>query len=165
MYAPPPPELCCGALADAQKIGGSLAKLIYYSRESLARDGGGRFIFKNFETDQIDDCVAFMSNLQAKQQSLNGSKPGDLCVMATGGGAYKFYDKIKDALGVEVIQEDEMECLIIGTALVLPSGRVIAKPVQDSISSSRNSRARSLLTAKRIPCNLSRRGQTSTPIS
>lgn len=34
--------------------------------------------------------------------------------MATGGGAYKFYDIIKEVLGVEIIREDEMECLIIG---------------------------------------------------
>jgi type II pantothenate kinase len=34
--------------------------------------------------------------------------------MATGGGAFKFYDRIREALGVEVIREDEMECLIIG---------------------------------------------------
>ena len=34
--------------------------------------------------------------------------------MATGGGAYKFYDRIKEALGVEITREDEMECLIIG---------------------------------------------------
>lgn len=34
--------------------------------------------------------------------------------MATGGGAYKYYEKIKDALGVDVIREEEMECLIIG---------------------------------------------------
>lgn len=34
--------------------------------------------------------------------------------MATGGGAYKFYDTIRDALEVEVLREDEMECLIAG---------------------------------------------------
>jgi hypothetical protein len=34
--------------------------------------------------------------------------------MATGGGAYKYYDKLKEALGVNVLREDEMECLIIG---------------------------------------------------
>lgn len=44
----------------------------------------------------------------------NGSAPYELCVMATGGGAYKFYDMLKDALGVNVLREDEMECLIIG---------------------------------------------------
>jgi len=43
-----------------------------------------------------------------------GNRPSDLCVMATGGGAYKYYDKIREALGVEVQREDEMECLIIG---------------------------------------------------
>jgi type II pantothenate kinase len=69
----------------------------------------------NFETDRIDDCVEFMKQLKAKQQKLNGSRPGALCVMATGGGAYKYYDKIREALGSDVLREDEMECLIIGT--------------------------------------------------
>jgi type II pantothenate kinase len=55
-----------------------------------------------------------MRHLRDKQLTLNGSQPGELCVMATGGGAYKFYDKIRDALGVDVLREDEMECLIIG---------------------------------------------------
>ena len=51
-----------------------------------------------------------------KQRNINGSsRLSELCVMATGGGAYKYYDKIKEALGVEVIREDEIECLIIGT--------------------------------------------------
>lgn len=39
--------------------------------------------------------------------------------MATGGGAYKFYNKMKEILHVDVIREDEMECLIIGMALAL----------------------------------------------
>ena len=34
--------------------------------------------------------------------------------MATGGGAYKFYKMIREALGVDVVREDEMECLMIG---------------------------------------------------
>jgi type II pantothenate kinase len=55
-----------------------------------------------------------MKQLKIKQQKLNGSRPGELCVMTTGGGAYKFYDKIRDALGVDVLREDEMECLVIG---------------------------------------------------
>lgn len=41
-------------------------------------------------------------------------KKNRLHIMATGGGAYKYYDKIKEALGVEVYREDEMECLIVG---------------------------------------------------
>ena len=39
--------------------------------------------------------------------------------MATGGGAYKYYDRLKEVLGVEVIREDEIECLIIGTLLLV----------------------------------------------
>lgn len=80
----------------------------------MSKEPGGRLNFLNFETKRIDDCLAFMQQLKLKQQALNGSKPGELCVMATGGGAYKYYEKIKEALGVNVLREDEMECLIIG---------------------------------------------------
>ncbi|OTB02880.1 hypothetical protein M426DRAFT_322302 [Hypoxylon sp. CI-4A] len=98
----------------AVDIGGSLAKLVYFSRESHTTDPGGRLNFQSFETDRIDDCIEFMRHLKDKQLALNGSRPGELCVMATGGGAYKFYDRIRQRLGVDVLREDEMECLIIG---------------------------------------------------
>ncbi|KAF9765650.1 hypothetical protein IL306_002071 [Fusarium sp. DS 682] len=94
-------------------IGGSLIKLVYFSREVDSTDPGGRLNFQSFETDRIDDCVEFMRHLR-DNQLVNGSQPGELCVMATGGGAYKYYDKIRAALEVDVSQEDEMECLIIG---------------------------------------------------
>lgn len=68
----------------------------------------------NFETERIDLCIDFIRQLKQKHQKLNGSTPDELCVMATGGGAYKYYDKIKGILGVDVLREDEMECLIIG---------------------------------------------------
>jgi type II pantothenate kinase len=55
-----------------------------------------------------------MRDLRDRQQPLNGSKPSALQVVATGGGAYKYYDKIRDVLGVDVLREDEMECLIVG---------------------------------------------------
>lgn len=35
-------------------------------------------------------------------------------MVATGGGAFKFYDKLKQALDVNILREEEMECLIIG---------------------------------------------------
>lgn len=95
-------------------IGGSLAKLVYFSREAHSTEPGGRLNFLSFETDHIRDCIEFMKHLKDKQQALNGSKPGELCVMATGGGAYKYHDMIRDELGVDVLREDEMECLIIG---------------------------------------------------
>lgn len=80
---------------------------------------GGRLNFLKFETDQIDECFQFVRQLKMEQQQLtNGSiSPEQLCVMATGGGAYKYYDEMKRVLGVEVLREDEMECLIMGQCL------------------------------------------------
>lgn len=98
----------------ALDIGGSLAKLVYFSREPNSQELGGRLNFLNFETDRIGQCFEFVQQLKTKQQALNGSQPGELCVMATGGGAYKYYDDMKKVLGVEVLREDEMECLIMG---------------------------------------------------
>src|SRR6202012_6247468 len=90
------------------------AKLVYFSREPGSMHGGGRLNFLNFETDRIDICIDFIQELKKTQSKLNGSTPQELCVMATGGGAYKFYNRMKEVLHVDVVQEDEMECLIIG---------------------------------------------------
>ncbi|KXJ93767.1 fumble-domain-containing protein [Microdochium bolleyi] len=98
----------------AVDIGGSLAKLVYFSREAHSREPGGRLNFLSFETDHIDDCIEFMHHLKDKQLALNSSVPSDLCVMATGGGSFKYYDRIRKRLGIDVHREDEMECLIIG---------------------------------------------------
>jgi len=84
---------------------------VYFSRGA---EPGGRLNFQNFETDRIDDCIEFMKHLRDEQLTRNGSRPSELSIMATGGGAYKFYDKIREGLGVDVMREDEMECLIIG---------------------------------------------------
>lgn len=100
---------------SCEQIGGSLAKLVYFSRERDSNGLGGRLSFLKFEADRIDQCFEFVQELKTKQQTLNGSRPGELCVMATGGGAYKYYDEMKRVLGVEVLREDEMECLIIGS--------------------------------------------------
>lgn len=40
-------------------------------------------------------------------------------IMATGGGAHKFFDRIKEELGVEVRREEEMECLVLGLGFVM----------------------------------------------
>jgi type II pantothenate kinase len=99
----------------AADIGGSLAKVVYFSRENGVAESGGRLNFLSFETDKIDDCIEYLRQLQSKYKKTNGeSKGAELLVMATGGGAFKFYDRIKDRLGVDVVQEDEMECLIMG---------------------------------------------------
>ncbi|KAI9812075.1 MAG: hypothetical protein M1832_000628 [Thelocarpon impressellum] len=113
----------------AVDIGGSLAKLVYFSREPDASvSGGGRLNFLSFETDRIDECLAFMQRLKREQQALSGGRPGELCVVATGGGAFKHYDDIRQALGVEVLREDEMECLIIGTRPRRPRGVPLGPP-------------------------------------
>lgn len=39
-------------------------------------------------------------------------------VMATGGGAHMYYDRLRTDLGVEVRREEEMECLILGLGFV-----------------------------------------------
>ncbi|MCJ1422929.1 hypothetical protein MMC29_000809 [Sticta canariensis] len=102
------------ASSSPYTIGGSLAKLVYFSRERDSDGLGGRLNFLKFEVDRIERCFEFVQELKTKQQTLNGSEPGELCVMATGGGAYKYYDEMKRVLGVEVLREDEMECLIMG---------------------------------------------------
>lgn len=99
----------------AADIGGSLAKVVYFSRENGHAKTGGRLNFLSFETERIDECIEYLRQLQSKHMRVNGStKAAELSVMATGGGAYKFYDRIKEQLGVDVVREDEMECLIMG---------------------------------------------------
>jgi fumble protein len=92
-----------------------LIKLCYWSFEQDTEETGGRLNFRKFPTDRIDTCIEFMKRLTAKHRMRNGGGDNSrLYLVATGGGAYKFYDQIKSALGVEVMREDEMECLIIG---------------------------------------------------
>ncbi|KAL9127172.1 MAG: hypothetical protein Q9217_003905 [Psora testacea] len=99
----------------ALDIGGSLAKLVYFSQERDSKGLGGRLNFLKFETNRISQCFEFIQQLQSKQRTLHGSKAGEeLLVIATGGGAYKYYNEMKRVLGVEVLREDEMECLIMG---------------------------------------------------
>ncbi|TKX25589.1 pantothenate kinase [Elsinoe australis] len=102
----------------AADIGGSLAKVVYFAPETGKGGGagakGGRLHFLRFETDKIDACIEFLRGLQNQQRSRAGKRAQKLCVMATGGGAFKYYDRIKERLGVDVVREDEMECLIQG---------------------------------------------------
>lgn len=92
-----------------------MAKLVYFTREIDAEDNGGRLNFINFETHRIDICIDFIRQLKEEHEQRNGKARDELCVVATGGGAYKFYDKLKEALDVNILREEEMECLIIGT--------------------------------------------------
>ncbi|KAK9456573.1 type II pantothenate kinase [Dipodascopsis uninucleata] len=102
-------------------IGGSLAKLVYFTKDG--DNLGGRLNFTMFETENIDKCIEFMKGLISKRkeslkngtEEIKGEKrSSDMYLMATGGGAYKFYDILREKLQVEIWREDEMECLIVG---------------------------------------------------
>ena len=73
--------------------------------------------FTSFETHRIDRCVDFIRQLKEQHEHVNGTSKDDLCVVATGGGAFKYYDKLKKALNVDILREEEMECLITGMAI------------------------------------------------
>ncbi|KAG8904172.1 hypothetical protein FRB99_002120 [Tulasnella sp. 403] len=87
-------------------------------RASLHNFPGGLLNFERFETDNIQDCVDFIKELVEQSARINGvtiqEMKAGVKIMATGGGAHKFYELFASELGVEVLREDEMECLITG---------------------------------------------------
>ncbi|KND02525.1 pantothenate kinase [Spizellomyces punctatus DAOM BR117] len=95
----------------AVDIGGSLAKVVYFSR--TPDSPGGRMNFVKFETQHINDCVDFIHKVL--YTGYHGQIPVEKRVIkATGGGAHKYYELFKEKLGVTMQREDEMECLITG---------------------------------------------------
>lgn len=96
-------------------IGGSLAKLCYAIRDESGQ--GVRFCFFSIETDRIEEFITVIKQVLAKyygHDPAKGAINGNLVLIATGGGAYKFYDKLSTSLQCKVQKEDEMQCLIIG---------------------------------------------------
>ena len=83
---------------------------------------GGSLNFERFETDNIDVCVTFIQELIEKSAQVNGVSIEEMRkgvkIMATGGGAHKFYELFQGHLHVEVRREDEMECLIEGLKFI-----------------------------------------------
>ncbi|KAA1076078.1 hypothetical protein PGT21_033789 [Puccinia graminis f. sp. tritici] len=88
---------------------------------SISSIPGGRLNFIKFETGSIEsECITFISNLiqlsaESNRVPISTMKRG-VKIILTGGGAYMYADLIKNALGgdVEVLSEDEMDCLITG---------------------------------------------------
>ncbi|KAM6562218.1 hypothetical protein CsatB_022216 [Cannabis sativa] len=124
----------------ALDIGGSLIKLVYFSRsdECLIDDNEGNssneslvvskkcpvlqgtLHFAKFETSKINDCLEFiMRNKLHLGGCQHGGSPDNYTVKATGGGAYKYADLIKEKLGVCLDKEDEMDCLVAGANFLL----------------------------------------------
>ncbi|KAI0523994.1 hypothetical protein KFK09_003358 [Dendrobium nobile] len=125
----------------ALDIGGSLIKLIYFSRhEELSQDDkrrrfikkrlgifngkrrscpilGGRLHFVKFETGKLNECLDFISSKQLHLGVIL------FCWKATGGGAYKYADDFKERLGVSLDKEDEMNCLVAGANFLLKAIR------------------------------------------
>lgn len=78
--------------------------------------------FARFETACIDELIEFLNELiveSARANRVSVARMRSMVkVMATGGGAHKFYDQLVSELGVEVAREEEMECLILGLGFV-----------------------------------------------
>jgi type II pantothenate kinase len=87
-------------------------------RATLQNVPGGSLNFERFETDNIHECVDFIKHLIERSANVNRVSLDEMRrsvkIMATGGGAHKFYELFREQLGVEVMREDEMECLITG---------------------------------------------------
>ena len=83
---------------------------------------GGSLNFTRFETSDISSCISFLRALIDRSAELNGVSPASMRrsvkIVATGGGAHRFYDLFGQELGVEVHREDEMECLITGLSFI-----------------------------------------------
>ncbi|KAF7347419.1 Pantothenate kinase [Mycena venus] len=111
---------------------GNISQLTGLANGSLLRDTilrrtvqhfpGGSLNFERFETDSIDECVQFIQSLIERSAEVNGVSIEEMRkgvkIMATGGGAHKFYELFHDTLCVEVRREDEMECLIEGLKFI-----------------------------------------------
>ena len=91
-------------------------------RVSVRHFPGGSLNFVRFETENIDECVEFIQSLIHHSATLNGVPIEEMRkgvkIMATGGGAHRFYDLFSSVLEVEVWREDEMECLIEGLKFI-----------------------------------------------
>ncbi|KAB2054933.1 hypothetical protein ES319_A11G001200v1 [Gossypium barbadense] len=134
----------------ALDIGGSLIKLVYFSRhEGQSIDDkrkrtvkeisngsrrsypilGGRLHFVKFETSKLNECLDFISSKQLHNgidsHYWNSESPNkeNAVIKATGGGAYKFADLFKERLGVSIDKEDEMDCLVAGANFLLKAIR------------------------------------------
>jgi len=83
---------------------------------------GGSLNFERFETDDIYTCVEFIQELIERSAEVNGVSIEEMRkgvkIMATGGGAHRFYELFMERLHVDVRREDEMECLIEGLKFI-----------------------------------------------
>ncbi|KAI0364063.1 fumble [Pilatotrama ljubarskyi] len=91
-------------------------------RASVQHFPGGSLNFERFETEHIDECIEFIRTLIERSAAVNGVPLEEMRrgvkVIATGGGAHRFYELLGAELQVEVHREDEMACLIEGLKFI-----------------------------------------------
>lgn len=102
-------------------IGGTLTKLVYFTRNRY-KPKGGKLHFRDFQTEHftlevLDFIIALVSKSCCPEDNQN--QPPITHIMATGGGAHKFYQLMKSTfekrkLPIKIVAKDEMECLIKG---------------------------------------------------
>ncbi|KAG4390749.1 hypothetical protein AAZX31_05G036300 [Glycine max] len=137
----------------ALDIGGSLIKLVYFSRHrdqstydkrminvnnrlGFPPNGnrrsypilGGRLHFVKFETSKINECLDFINSKQlhcgeGESRYSDATTDSNAIIKATGGGAHKFADLFKERLGLSLDKEDEMNCLVAGANFLLKAIR------------------------------------------
>ncbi|TID28382.1 hypothetical protein CANINC_002560 [Pichia inconspicua] len=93
-------------------IGGSLAKMVYFSNT----EQGCTLNFYCLETNKINEFVEKIENIVRENY-----KDKEVTIIATGGGAHKYYDLLSRS-GLVVQKEDEMQCLIIGLDFFITGG-------------------------------------------
>ncbi|AAS54101.2 AFR729Cp [Eremothecium gossypii ATCC 10895] len=96
-----------GLLTIAIDIGGSLAKLVFAPPES------NKLIFETVETEKLDEFIRLLHEVVERY---NKGDYGSTMIVATGGGAFKFYDVLLSEFpGVsDILRLDEMDCLTKG---------------------------------------------------
>lgn len=97
-------------------IGGTLTKLVYFT---TGASSGGKLHFRDFQTGNFEtEALRFLIHLIRRSMSKK-TNPPITYIMATGGGAHKFYKLMtatfkKHQFPMQIVKKDEMECLIKG---------------------------------------------------
>ncbi|KAL7722908.1 pantothenate kinase [Entamoeba marina] len=78
--------------------------------------GKNELCFMKFPSYQIPEFISFANSTKLKEIYGIGNLQ---LVNVTGGGAYKFADVLKKEMDLEVKQQDEMRCLVLGVNFLL----------------------------------------------
>eukprot|EP00834_Sanchytrium_tribonematis_P005219 NODE_302_length_10333_cov_0.506840.p1 type:complete len:741 gc:universal NODE_302_length_10333_cov_0.506840:4909-7131(+) len=92
----------------ALDVGGTLAKVVYFTKRSSS---GGRLNFNKFETSKIDELIEFLKGIMQDRDNIS--------ICATGGGSHKFAETFNQRLGITLNKFDEMDCTVKGMNFLL----------------------------------------------